>query len=214
MQVALVWLGGSCPFFLLFSSLQLEKFGTEEALPGYTVLQCSFTAFYMLRVCLRSLMLLSRVVYISENELICESFDWTSMEFLIFICRMLIISLVALLPAFDLSFLPSSSSSIWPRSPVALNYKSHISLTLTTITFASLLTTLYRLPRATPTPFKPGPRIVTSGIWTIHFGIDNEGHDSQQGMMNLIRDMKLDIVGLLETDLHVSCCLFSQLEVH
>jgi len=36
----------------------------------------------------------------------------------------------------------------------------------------------------------------------VHFGIDNEGHDSQRGMRNLIRDMELDIVGLLETDLH------------
>jgi len=36
----------------------------------------------------------------------------------------------------------------------------------------------------------------------VHFGIDNEGHDSQGGMRNLIRDMELDIVGLLETDLH------------
>jgi hypothetical protein len=69
------------------------------------------------------------------------------------------------------------------------------------------------LPRAPPTPFKPGPRILTSGIWTVHFGIDNEGHDSQQGMMSLIRDMKLDIVGLLETDLHVSRNLFLQLDL-
>jgi hypothetical protein len=90
------------------------------------------------------------------------------------------------------------------QSPVILKYKPHIRAIHTTITLASLLTTLYRLPRAPPTPFKPGPRIVTSGIWTVHFGIDNEGHDSQQGMMKLIQDMKLDIVGLLETDLHVS----------
>lgn len=59
----------------------------------------------------------------------------------------------------------------------------------------------------------------------MHFGMDNTGRDSQQGMLNLIRfvhfirlprkvcniyatsvprDMELDIVGLLETDLHVS----------
>lgn len=121
--------------------------------------------------------------------------------------------MTALLPAFDLPFFQSPSS---PSSPLALTtkYKPHIRALLTSITLLSLLTTLYRLPRAPPTPFKPGPRIVTSGIWTVHFGIDNEGHDSQRGMMNLIKNMKLDIVGLLETDLHVSntcltllCCI-------
>jgi len=117
---------------------------------------------------------------------------------------MLIISTVALLPAFNLPFLPTTSSSTVSQSPVAPAYKPHTRILLTVITLASLLTTLYRLPRASPSPFNPGPRIINSGIWTIHFGIDNDGHDSQQGMMNLIKDMKLDIVGLLETDLHVS----------
>jgi hypothetical protein len=38
----------------------------------------------------------------------------------------------------------------------------------------------------------------------VHFGIDNEGRDSQRRMRDLVGDMKLDVVGLLETDLHVS----------
>lgn len=63
--------------------------------------------------------------------------------------------------------------------------------------------TVYRLPSSPPQPFKPGPRIIRAGIWTVHFGFDNEGHDSQRGIRNLVRDMQLDIVGLLETDLHV-----------
>lgn len=63
--------------------------------------------------------------------------------------------------------------------------------------------TVYRLPSSPPRPFKPGPRIVQAGIWTVHFGFDNEGHDSQRGIRNLLRGMQLDIVGLLETDLHV-----------
>lgn len=87
----------------------------------------------------------------------------------------------------------------------------------------SVLGTLYRWPSAPPRPFVPGPRILNAGIWTLHFGIDNEGRDSQRGVKTVIeyvllvllvdradlggvciRDMKLDIVGFLETDLHVS----------
>jgi hypothetical protein len=36
----------------------------------------------------------------------------------------------------------------------------------------------------------------------VHFGIDNIGHDSQRLIRDIIRDMQLDVVGLLETDLH------------
>ncbi|KAJ4479963.1 Frag1/DRAM/Sfk1 family-domain-containing protein [Lentinula aciculospora] len=74
--------------------------------------------------------------------------------------------------------------------------------TLALISVLGVLATLYRLP-ATPTqPFRPGHRMLRAGIWTIHFGIDNEGRDSQRRVMNLIKDMELDVVGLLETDLH------------
>jgi hypothetical protein len=63
---------------------------------------------------------------------------------------------------------------------------------------------------------------VTAGVWTLHFGIDNEGRDSQRRVRDLIRcvepddlttayisisDMQLDVVGLLETDLNVSILL-------
>ncbi|KDQ53108.1 hypothetical protein JAAARDRAFT_39481 [Jaapia argillacea MUCL 33604] len=97
----------------------------------------------------------------------------------------------------------------WPRLP-----KSAISMTLpsSTVSFTrillvlaavfSLLVTMYRAPTSSPQPFKPGARIVTAGIWTVHFGIDNEGRDSRRRMGDLIKDMQLDVVGLLETDLH------------
>ncbi|KAJ3788058.1 Frag1/DRAM/Sfk1 family-domain-containing protein [Lentinula aff. detonsa] len=73
---------------------------------------------------------------------------------------------------------------------------------LTLISVLGVLATLYRLPITPAQPFRPGHRMLRAGIWTIHFGIDNEGRDSQRRVMNLIRDMELDVVGLLETDLH------------
>ncbi|KIY44119.1 hypothetical protein FISHEDRAFT_51837 [Fistulina hepatica ATCC 64428] len=66
---------------------------------------------------------------------------------------------------------------------------------------AGLLVTLYRLPSAPPRPFKEGSRIVTAGIWTVHFGLDNRGRDSQWRIKTIANDMQLDILGLLETDL-------------
>ena len=56
----------------------------------------------------------------------------------------------------------------------------------------------------TPAPAHARARILNAGIWAVHFGIDNAGRDSQRSMRDLFRDMDLDVVGLLETDLHVS----------
>ena len=72
------------------------------------------------------------------------------------------------------------------QAPLATKYKSHIRSTLTLLPLFSLFITLYRLPCAPPQLFKLGPRIINAGIWTVHFGIDNDSHDSQKGVMNLI----------------------------
>ncbi|KAI0833717.1 Frag1/DRAM/Sfk1 family-domain-containing protein [Trametes gibbosa] len=111
------------------------------------------------------------------------------------------LSLIAL--AFDWR-LPraSSSSSAAAPLPRAAHYKTQYALAL--LTALSLLATLYRTswPAVVPQPHRTGARIVRAGIWTVHFGIDNEGRDSQRRMRDLIGDMELDVVGLLETDLH------------
>ncbi|KAJ7674200.1 Frag1/DRAM/Sfk1 family-domain-containing protein [Mycena rosella] len=79
---------------------------------------------------------------------------------------------------------------------------SYSRATIACFTIASLLVTIYRAPAEFPQPFKPGPRILTAGIWTVHFGLDNEGRDSQRLIRDVVRDMQLDVIGLLETDLH------------
>ncbi|KAF9523555.1 Frag1/DRAM/Sfk1 family-domain-containing protein [Crepidotus variabilis] len=104
--------------------------------------------------------------------------------------------------AFNIPGLSQALVSRPPSRHLSTKFKNHIRTAFAALSVLTLLTTIYRLPRAPPTPFKPGPKIFTAGIWTVHFGIDNEGHDGQQGMMNLIKDMELDIVGLLETDLN------------
>ncbi|TFK40056.1 Frag1/DRAM/Sfk1 family-domain-containing protein [Crucibulum laeve] len=111
---------------------------------------------------------------------------------------------IAQLACLSLAFRwPALSPSTLPPTPtLPRSSASHAKYLLSLISILAVLTSMYRTPSTPPQPFKPGPRIVNAGIWTIHFGIDNEGHDSQRGVRNLIRDMELDIVGLLETDLH------------
>ncbi|KAJ3507077.1 hypothetical protein NLJ89_g6510 [Agrocybe chaxingu] len=115
-----------------------------------------------------------------------------------------IVQMACLLPAFNLGIF-STGITTPSLAPLTTKFRSHIMAVLSAISLFSLLTTVYRVPRTLPQPFKAaatGPRIINTGIWTVHFGIDNEGHDSQRGIMKLITDMELDVVGLLETDLH------------
>ncbi|KAI1797457.1 Frag1/DRAM/Sfk1 family-domain-containing protein [Ganoderma leucocontextum] len=97
----------------------------------------------------------------------------------------------------------------WPKlntRPLSLTVSKRAQYTiqyaLAVFSALSLLATLYHTPSVVPKPHHPGPRIVRAGIWTVHFGIDNRGRDSQRLMRDLIKDMELDVVGLLETDLH------------
>ncbi|KAJ3085324.1 hypothetical protein HK102_000109 [Quaeritorhiza haematococci] len=43
-------------------------------------------------------------------------------------------------------------------------------------------------------------RLITTGIWTIHFGLDDDMYGSHARMANVIRELELDVVGLLESD--------------
>ncbi|KAF7967485.1 hypothetical protein HWV62_34095 [Athelia sp. TMB] len=97
----------------------------------------------------------------------------------------------------------------WPQLKTSKTY-SHVSgavssysrTLLAILSVLSVAVTIYRMPNRPPVPYSPGPRIITAGIWTIHFGIDNQGRDSQRKVRDLVHDMKVDVLGLLETDLH------------
>ncbi|ODV90282.1 hypothetical protein CANCADRAFT_2014 [Tortispora caseinolytica NRRL Y-17796] len=59
---------------------------------------------------------------------------------------------------------------------------------------------LYRSPTSIPEPYHPEERLFTAGIWTVHFGIDNDLWDSTGEMAKVLKELELDVVGLLETD--------------
>ncbi|KAI6103869.1 Frag1/DRAM/Sfk1 family-domain-containing protein [Pisolithus croceorrhizus] len=71
---------------------------------------------------------------------------------------------------------------------------------LAVLSLSSVLVTIFHWPVIGPTPYKPGTGVLNAGIWTVHFGFDNTGRDSQRRIRDVIR--WLDVVGLLETDLH------------
>lgn len=55
-------------------------------------------------------------------------------------------------------------------------------------------------PIRLPQPYHPDSQMITAGIWTVHFGLDNDMWASEERMVFLLKSMELDVVGLLETD--------------
>ncbi|KAI9670208.1 MAG: hypothetical protein M1831_006421 [Alyxoria varia] len=62
-------------------------------------------------------------------------------------------------------------------------------------------TAYLRFPAYSYTPHHPSSQLITAGIWTIHFSIDSPMHDSRYRMSTLLRELEIDVIGLLESDL-------------
>lgn len=67
---------------------------------------------------------------------------------------------------------------------------------------ASMVPLVQHVPPSTIKPYHTSNRILTAGIWTVHFGFDQLMRDSSRRISSILRTLELDIVGLLETDLH------------
>lgn len=103
----------------------------------------------------------------------------------------MLISQVALIAlAFDWR-LPRRVASPTSAAAASLSRAAHykVQYMLVLLAALSLLSSLWRAswPAVVPRPHREAARIVRAGIWTVHFGIDNEGRDSQRRMRDLIK---------------------------
>ncbi|KAG2219435.1 hypothetical protein INT45_002320 [Circinella minor] len=51
-----------------------------------------------------------------------------------------------------------------------------------------------------PAPYHPAEKSFTAAIWTIHFALDDDMWASEVRMRDVIKELELDVVGLLESD--------------
>lgn len=58
-----------------------------------------------------------------------------------------------------------------------------------------------RFPTNDYRPYHGDDNLITAGIWTIHFSLDNDMWSSEVRMRDLIKELEIDVVGLLESDL-------------
>lgn len=71
---------------------------------------------------------------------------------------------------------------------------------ITILTALSAAALMHRWPTAPFKPYNESSKSFTTGIWCIHFGLDNDMWSSETRMRDLIKDAQVDIIGLLETD--------------
>jgi hypothetical protein len=58
-----------------------------------------------------------------------------------------------------------------------------------------------RFPTNDYQPYHKDEKLITAGIWTIHFSLDNDMWSSERRMRDVIKELELDVIGLLESDL-------------
>lgn len=58
-----------------------------------------------------------------------------------------------------------------------------------------------RFPSYDYKPYHEKEKLVTAGIWTVHFSLDNDMWSSERRMRDVIKELEIDVVGLLESDL-------------
>ncbi|PKS04956.1 hypothetical protein jhhlp_008322 [Lomentospora prolificans] len=80
-------------------------------------------------------------------------------------------------------------------------YKKYHSAAAALINILFLCATVRRVPSNDYTPYHAEDRLITAGIWTIHFSLDNDMWSSEYRMRDLIKELEIDVVGLLESDL-------------
>ena len=57
-----------------------------------------------------------------------------------------------------------------------------------------------RFPTNDYVPYHKDDKIVTAGVWTVHFSLDNDMWSSEHRMRDVIKELEVDVMGLIETD--------------
>lgn len=85
-------------------------------------------------------------------------------------------------------------------SPNGKRQRSYFIYILATLQLISMAIAYLRFPTNDYVPYHKEDKVATVGIWTVHFGLDNDMWSSERRMRNVIQELELDVIGLLESD--------------
>jgi len=58
-----------------------------------------------------------------------------------------------------------------------------------------------RFPTNDYAPYHKDDKVLTAGVWTIHFSLDNDMWSAEHRIRDAIKELEIDVIGLIETDL-------------
>ncbi|KAL4748079.1 hypothetical protein BDW72DRAFT_205949 [Aspergillus terricola var. indicus] len=85
-------------------------------------------------------------------------------------------------------------------SPNGRRARSYYVYVLVALQLLSVSIAYLRFPTNDYTPYHKEEKAVTAGIWTVHFGLDNDMWASERRMRDVIQELEIDVLGLLESD--------------
>lgn len=95
----------------------------------------------------------------------------------------------------------NKSTKTKPVAPSVRRQKAYYLYILIGLELLAASVAYVRFPTFDYTPYHPETKSITAGIWTIHFSLDNDMWSSERRMRDAIKELELDVVGLLESDL-------------
>ncbi|KAK0609615.1 Protein cwh43 [Lasiodiplodia hormozganensis] len=94
----------------------------------------------------------------------------------------------------------ASAKARKPTSPTSRKTRSYYLYVLLVLEALGASIAYLRFPSYDYTPYHKNDKVITAGIWTIHFTLDNDMWSSERRMRDLIKEMEVDVIGLLESD--------------
>ncbi|KAK0703013.1 Frag1/DRAM/Sfk1 family-domain-containing protein [Lasiosphaeria miniovina] len=130
--------------------------------------------------------------FVPGGPLVREHTDWIMITTMLFIGA----------GVFDLiSEQASASKTNIRRRPGASGHRKYHVGILGLLNILFLGANYFRIPTNDYKPYHAEDRLFTAGIWTIHFSLDNDMWSSEYRMRDLIKELEIDVVGLLKSDL-------------
>lgn len=80
-------------------------------------------------------------------------------------------------------------------------FKSYYVYALVVLELLAISVSYLRFPTNDYTPYHKDKKVITAGVWTIHFSLDNDMWSSERRIRDLLKELEVDVIGLLETDL-------------
>ncbi|KAL5435682.1 hypothetical protein PMIN07_001921 [Paraphaeosphaeria minitans] len=96
---------------------------------------------------------------------------------------------------------PKAKGKPTTPNPAARKQRAYYVYVLVFIELLAISVAYLRFPSYNYTPYHPETKSITAGIWTVHFSLDNDMWSSERRMRDVIRELEIDVMGLLESDL-------------